>query len=401
MGLWWLVGRSAFAIYKRYVLLLAYLVVLLLTAGGAQQPAVVILQFGSLLAVVVFFIACMEGHLDVQGINLKAIQITSIALILICLGSLVLYEISPMSTFDLESESSDGVRRFRGLLGEPGELGSIAGVLLGLSLFASGGLLRRLIGVAVSVPCLYMTGSRTFWAAAVVAMTCTAIFYIRRKAVAVAIGLVSLTVVALLFMVGNVQVSSDTEARILRKDSLSNMSGRTKIWEAAYIRFFDRPILGYGFTQGHTAFEKSTTNELQVLQNDDSSSHGERKYDPTLHSGYIQALVDSGAMGAVLYMSIILFSIWYVLRYDTDRIFGTVLYSLVFISIANGGESIIFAASGFSSVFYWYNAVLAFSLRRAAEPLRIEALPPSYEPQPPPGRYPLLSTPRQPTPRVQ
>jgi O-antigen ligase len=402
VGGWWILAKSEFVIWKKYGLLLAYLGVLLLTAGGAQQPIAVLLQLGSLLAVIVFFISCMEGHPDVRELNPKAIRIASMALILVCLGSLVVYRISPMVTFDLTSEAYDGIRRFRGVFGKPAQMGAAAGVLLGLSLFSNDRLLFRFMGIAVSAPCLYMTGSRSFWAGAILAMMGTAVFYIKRKAIAVVIGLVSVAIVALLVMAGNVQISPDTEAKLLRKDSLENMSGRSKVWDAALVRFMDRPILGYGFSQGHTAFEESSEHALPELSaNADSAPNGGTKYAATLHSGYVQALLDSGALGFGLYVVMIIFSIWSVLRHDKKREFGTVLYALIFLSVSNGAESIIFTAAEFHSVFYWYAAVLAFSLPCAMESVREEHRTALPEPLPSSRRYPLLSSPPQPTTKVQ
>jgi hypothetical protein len=111
------------------------------------------------------------------------------------------------------------------LFGKLAQMGAAAGVLLGLSVFSSSGLLLRLIGIAVSAPCLYMTGSRSFWAGAVLAMTGTAIFHVKRKVVAVVIGLALVMAAVLLFMAGAVKISPDVQAKLLRKDSLENMSG--------------------------------------------------------------------------------------------------------------------------------------------------------------------------------
>ena len=85
----------------------------------------------------------------------------------------------------------------------------------------------------------------------------------------------------------------------------------------------------------------------------------------TLHNGYLQALLDSGAIGAALYVAVILSALGCFLFYDRDKRYASEFYGLLFLAIANLGETVIFGAAVLHGVWFWYLSVLALTLALA------------------------------------
>ena len=59
-----------------------------------------------------------------------------------------------------------------------------------------------------------------------------------------------------------------------------------------------------------------------------------------------------------------LLAFWRMMIRDRQRKYGAEMFSLVFLAVSNMGESVIFTAATFPSIFFWYTAILALSLRR-------------------------------------
>ena len=74
--------------------------------------------------------------------------------------------------------------------------------------------------------------------------------------------------------------------------------------------------------------------------------------------------MDSGTLGACLYLGVIGSALWRVFRYDYDRQYGAEMYCLVFFTLSNVTDTIIFGAAVSYEVFYWYVSVAALSLVR-------------------------------------
>lgn len=363
VGLWWTVTHINSPAYRKYAIFALYVGSLFLTIFESREPIQVLLQVLSLIAVTLFFFALIEHKPGKLFVHQGAFQTVTYVLIPVCLGSLLLYRLAPNAAIDhtVEGFSAENFMRFTGLFGKPGAMATAAGLLVGLSLFANISLITRLIGLAAAAPCLYLTGSRTFWVATLVASLITAMFHMQNKKT-----IAALTFVALILGGALVAVNSDIkkgfsskESIPLRTESIENMSGRTTIWLMALDRFWQRPWLGHGYTMGHHAFLGSTGGR--------GRNYGEQPdilqfKTFTLHNGYIQALLDSGAIGTMLYFSVIGVALWRIIARDRERQYPGTMYSLVFFAISNGGETVIFSAATFHAVFFWYVALLALSL---------------------------------------
>jgi len=356
VGIGWLVTRPLIRYVKRYWMVLAYLATLLLTASVSQRPLFVILQVMSVVAVVLFFIAYAESVTPDSDAFRWNRSIVATAFCLTCLASLALLMSRPQLVFEVTPEGN----RFRGLFSEPAMMGAASGLLLGLAVFGSLSCSVRIMGGLAAVPCLYLTGSRTSWGAAVAGLLVTSILYVKRKrAWTIAIAL-SGSLGVLMLIIADFHIAAETQSRVLRSESIGNLSGRTALWELALKKFWESPILGYGFTTGSDALTSSMSQTLSTA----FGVTGNSQHPFSLHSGYVQALLDSGTLGACLYLGVIGSALWRVFRYDYDRQYGAEMYCLVFFTLSNVTDTIIFGAAVSYEVFYWYVSVAALSLVR-------------------------------------
>jgi O-antigen ligase len=355
VGAGWILTRRSSELAKRYIWILLYLLTLAMTAVVSQRPFFVMLQVASLTSVIVFFIAYVESttaHPDVFRWNLLAVNC---AFFLVCVGGLLLLKARPELAFEVTPEGN----RFRGLFNEPAMMGAVSGLLLGLAAFGKMSRLVRISGVLAAMPCLYLTGSRTSWGAAMAALLITGAIYSTKKgtwmiglALAGIIGGISLVIL-------DIRMNSDTQSKVIRSGSIETLSGRTVLWDLALKKYRDSPFLGYGFTTGSDALASDMGDTLSAAFG--VSDRSQQKMF-SLHSGYIQALLDSGAIGAILYVAILILAIWGLWKHDGGRLHGAEMYSLVFFSISNVTDTIIFGAAVFYEVFFWYLPVLAMSL---------------------------------------
>jgi len=365
IGIRWLLAHRIETFAKQYALVLVYLATLSLTALVSQRPVFVILQVISLASVILFFIAYIESSrlsLDTVRWNLLTV---SCAFLLVCVGSLILLAARPEIVFEITPEGN----RFRGVFNEPAMMGAVSGLLLGLVAFGKISWFVRVAGALAAIPCLYLTGSRTSWGAAAAGLIITGVIHIRMKRawmIALAfvgiIGVLSLTIL-------DFRLNSDTQSKVIRSGSIGTLSGRTVLWNLAFEKYQDSPFLGYGFTTGSDALASDMGDMLSTAF---GVSDRSQQKTFSLHSGYIQALLDSGAIGASLYMFILGLAIWRLFKYDQKRLHGAEMYSLVFFGISNFTDTIIFGAAVFYEVFYWYLSALGISLGGLAQEISAE-----------------------------
>ncbi|HUK56211.1 MAG TPA: O-antigen ligase family protein [Nitrospiria bacterium] len=359
VGLYWLMTWGSADLPKRYALVFAYLALLLLTSVVSRRPLYVVVQTSSLIATILFFIAYIETQRKEIHKNKAALMMTALVFTAVCLASLILAYDRPQWVYESTREGY----RFNGLFGKAAMMGAASGILFGLSVLGRWNWPLRIAGLFVSLPCLYLTGSRTFWVAAVVALCVTAAFYFKHKRTWTTATIIFAAILPLMMAAADLRISSKEESQILREKSITNLSGRVTIWNVALAKFWNRPFLGYGFTIGADAFDNEAQG-LKVMKAPGTDAQHQRSFTPTLHDGFIQALLDSGALGAFLYVAIIGYALWALFKRDTARQYGAELYVLIFMSLSNVGETVIFSAAMYSGVLYWYIAIFAMSLRQ-------------------------------------
>jgi len=336
-----------------------YMTVLLASIPVVENPLYVGLQVLSLVAVVAFSYAYVGEASRNRQLTRQALRTMLIALTGICAASLLLRYWSPELAFEQTFEGP----RFRGLFSKPAMMGAAAGMLWGLGLFIRWHWPIRVLALSAAVPCLVLTQSRTFWAAAALATVASSVRYWRWRAVCSAAGVLA-TVAVLAIGIGigtQLRLAPLTESKLLRQDSIETFSGRTAMWTQALEQYWLHPWLGYGFTAGGQVLQEGDRKGLSTAFHQ-GPSHGSL----TLHNGYVQALLDSGAIGGALYLAVIVSALAAFLWYDRYKEYGGEFYCLLFLAVANLGETVIFGAGVLHGVWYWYLTVLALSLPRLA-----------------------------------
>lgn len=366
----WLAGHLSLPLLRRYWPPIGYLLALLLATYGTRDPGYVGLQILSLAAVVFFAITYFEVRNRRSApplANTTLIRTTVLMYGAIAWLSLVAALYWPSVAYqDINAGNIAGIQvRFRGLFSQAGMMGTAAGLLIVSSLFAVRRLLPKLILVVPGLMCLAMTSSRTYWVAAVAALGLTSLVYrkVRRLWVvgATGAGLFAIATAAAF----NIQFDTKAIGKVMRVESISNLTGRVQLWERAIEAFEAQPYLGYGFTAGATGLEVETGGGTFGGPEGLSSRAMGRT---TMHSGYVQSLLDSGVIGTIFYLAVIVLSIRSLYRYDRERRFPAEFAALVFLAVANMSEAAIYSASVFSSAFFWILAVFALSLSRVNRP---------------------------------
>lgn len=348
---------------SRYWPVLSYLLVLLFTAPFTPFPVFVLLQVLSLISAVMFAIAYFERQHAADRTTLM--QLTSYTVLtygVLIISSLALARLLPALAYDdmfIGAEAGYELR-FRGIFSNSPMMGAAAGLLVGLTSFYVTRWPLRLALVVPGLLCLALTQSRSFWVAALAAGGMTAwLYYPRlRNWIYACFGVVVLVVAIAL----SVKVDTSSVDRFARLNSVRTLTGRTALWQAALNSWSERPWLGQGFTLGGSVL----ADDRALARPQDPAAVSRR----TLHNGYIQSLMDAGLVGSFFYAMSFLTAIGRVIRYDFRRRYPEALYVLLFLSIANGGESVVYSGSNFPSLCFWVFAVFAMSLLPRGEGLR-------------------------------
>ena len=338
-----------------------YLAALILAVPQAEDILVVGFQVLAVMAIVAFSFAFLnEARLN-RRLTLHVARAMLVALTLVCLASLIVQYWHPDNAYEQTFEGP----RFRGLFSKPAMMGAASGLLLGLGLFVTWNWGIRILALVTAFPCLLLTHSRTFWVAAMVATGIAGFGYLRWRVVRSLAGVALIMVIVCLCLGIGSQLRLDSlkQSSLLRQDSIETFSGRTVMWKQALQQYWKHPWLGYGFTAGGMTLEERDRRGSSVVTLG-SPSQGSL----TLHNGYVQALLDSGGIGAALYAGVIISALICFVIYDRNRQYGGEFYCLLFLAIANLGETVIFGAGVLHGVWYWYLTVLALSLPSLVSP---------------------------------
>ncbi|MGA2842795.1 MAG: O-antigen ligase family protein [Steroidobacteraceae bacterium] len=375
-GLIYLIPNLSPGLLARYWPILMYLLTLLFAAPFTLFPGFVLLQILSLISAVLFAIAYFESGQDDQQGRLRLLVLSAIAIYgITAYASLAFTKLQPGLAYEaLFAGNATGYEmRFRGVFSKSGIMAAASGLLVGLAAIR---VKRWSLKVFLMIPgllCLALTQSRSFWLASLLAGSATTWLYFPRLRRWIYVALGAASIAASLALAFNISVDTSGVNSFARLNSISTLSGRTALWQAAYHGWSERPMFGYGFTLGGLGL----TN-LQAVSDDDDPTQYSRM---TLHNGYVQSIMDAGLVGFFFYLMAIFVSIRCILRFDKDRLFPEALYVLVFLSIANGGESVVYSGSVFQSLCFWVFAVFAMHLKAGRHSVPVHA--PSAEEMPP------------------
>ncbi len=372
------------SVFTRYWPMLLYVLVLLGTAPITDHPVFVLLEVGSLMSGVLFFLAYFESQPSLRELRMRVlVRWTMIAYGFAIVAALAALVLSPSLVYEslYAGDMLGYEHRFHGLFGKSAMMGAAAGLYIGFAALTIKGSGRKLLIMAPGLACLALTQSRTFWFAALVAGGATSWIYFRHlRTVIIGVAAI-LGLMATLFIAFKISVNTAGVENFTRLNTLSNLTGRTAIWQAAYDGWSRRPWFGYGYTLGGEALLGEGTPGKEIDPSELSRT--------TLHNGYVQSVMDSGLVGFVLYLAAMTIGIWRVIRYDTERRFPEALYAMLFLAISNVGESIIYSGSIFHSLCFWAFAIFAMGLKRL-QPSRSNATQPSPSPIPVANRLPNL-----------
>lgn len=363
----WLVRSWSDVRLSRYLLFFLYLAVLSATAAVSGQPVWVLLQVFSLACVFIFFIAFAEYFDDPGEARRLIFAVVGGAFAAACLAGIILYVLDPARTIDTTVDPW----RYKGAFNKPGCVAAAAGLLLLFAVFERWHPLLRLGAGLVAAANLLLSGSRSSMLAAAAAILVTLLIYSPRRlllagaAVGAALAFVYVDAAVDLSLPPSVQ-------KAMRLESVHTLSGRTDMWALGLEVLAGSPVLGYGFTVGSDAFSGM---RYQIIDQFGTSSNMV-KQGGLLDSGYMQSLMDSGILGITVYGVIILVSLFSAVRQPDRYVGAPILACLLFLAIANVGESLIFAGATPHSVFYWYLAILSARLLRSSpSPAVVASLP--------------------------
>lgn len=363
VGMIWILMNIDRVKWSKYTLLGMYLFVMFVSAYLSTLRGTAMIQFASLSSVLLFAIAVASSATREQT-NTAIVTTTFWAYLIVCVISLLLIKIAPGIAYQV-GDIAGGVR-FAGLFGRPGMMGAASGILVGIAFFGKFQRRRitdtvRIIAVLVGFACLILCGARTFWIGAVVALALTA--YLKGQINTRLI--IGFSVIALLgilvVQIADYTISEETKETTLRIESVSTLTGRTNIWGATFEALKASPFVGFGFGVSGDVLVDIGADSAYFLK-----SHARFRSNPTLHSGYVQAFGDTGYIGGILYSVIMLGTCVIYMRRIVATSHGAECFIIVMLAVANFAESIVFKASTWQSVLFWYLVVLGFTLREPA-----------------------------------
>lgn len=356
----WLLSNFSMGILRSYWPIFGYMTALLVATTGAASPEFVLLQLLSLSAALLFFIAYFENQHIAGGISTSTlINASTYLYAFVALISLVVMYTHPGIAYGSIDNGDAGIEhRFRGLFPKAGMLASAVGVTIGLIWFSNQKILLKFPIIAICAACLFFTLSRTFWIALAGGVLATYWIYSPQSRKKILFSLLAFVPLFVAFKTFDISVDL-SKAKFARTETITNLTGRVGLWEQGLKAFMQSPILGYGYTAGATGLNVMHGREAEAS----GVEAGRNVSKETMHSGYLQSLLDSGIVGTFFYLSILLVALSRLYRLDVNRQHRAEFFALVYFAIANITQNIIYSASVFDSLLFFALATFAMSLR--------------------------------------
>ncbi|HEU4778886.1 MAG TPA: O-antigen ligase family protein [Steroidobacteraceae bacterium] len=255
------------------------------------------------------------------------------------------------------------VPRFRGLMSEPASLGVAAGLLVGFAWAVLRNPLLRFPLVGLGLVSLVLTGSRTPLIAMLIAVLFVAA--VHKSAKTLFLAGTGVAVVVALGLAAGVQLDRGTVDRAVRANSLTNLSGRLALWQYGWELGRGQPVFGRGLTMGSQALAPDGST-MPAGGSSLANGHrdGREVARATFHNGYLQSYLDSGLMGALLYLLVVAAAGWRALAAEKTAESGMILYVMVFLAVSNLGQNAIQGPSTVYGVVFWLLVAAAATLPR-------------------------------------
>jgi O-antigen ligase len=364
----WVARHFTPALLARYWPLWGYLAALAVSTPGTADPLYVGLQVLSLAAVVLFFVAYFETRRRQRAADpaRTLLDATLLCYTVVVILSLVVSVLAPRIAYET---LYGGEVRFRGLFSKSAMIGSAAGLVVGIAWLRLTAWRHKAVPLVAGFACLALTQSRTFWIAALVAGVLTSWVYrcgSRKWALA---GLAAGVLAVLASAAFDLSYEAPGVGKIVRADSIANLTGRLTLWETGMRAFEKRPLLGFGFTAGSQGVDALDSGPVTGYRTPSASRDIGRT---TLHSGFLQSLLDSGITGTLFYAAAMWVALLRLLGRDAGHRHAAEFYALVYLLVANATQNVIYSASVYDSIFFWALAVFALGMPRAdAAPARL------------------------------
>jgi O-antigen ligase len=155
-------------------------------------------------------------------------------------------------------------------------------------------------------------------------------------------------------------MKNDWFMRVTRSYSLKGLNGRSYLWDQAQKGIGESPLIGFGLSMGATGMPE---NKLSDAWTSSEVSDPAQLSRVTFHNGYVQSVMDSGVLGTFFYIATMMVALFRLIA-DARKEYAPAFYAIVFLCVSNLGESVIYSAAMFPSLFFWSCAVFAMSLRR-------------------------------------
>lgn len=367
----WVLSNINLALMKKYWPVFGYLLVSLVSGLLSPIMETALIQTASLVAVLFFAIAYFELQSRRPGDPTDLyFNTTILAYAVVCSISLLMVKLNPSIAYGIVGQwvtNPEAAIRFRGIYPVSGMLGAASGLLAGFVLFRQGKWWWRAPVLGVGLACLALTQSRTFWVATFV--TSILIWWVYRPRYRKLLAAVTLGVGIMVVTVEMLGLNVDTRdlSKAARAGSVSTLTGRIPLWENAMEAFSERPFIGYGSTLGSYALEYGSDNTNASFSHE--KREGRSLSTETMHNGYFQTMLDLGLFGTFFYVMIFVTAIRRIYLRDKLRKYGAVSYAVVFMAIANMGESIVYSAAVSHSIVFWIAVVFALH-RFTPEPVK-------------------------------
>ena len=193
--------------------------------------------------------------------------------------------------------------RLKGFFSNANGLGLTCALLAPWPLVAAererGGRRAAAYGVVVALAGLaFLSGSRTGFGGVIIAVAVTQ--WLRRPSrVLVAFALLGCAVSVASLASKDLDLDEGVTAHIVRGDTMTRLSGRLPRWEAGLQQFASSPVFGYGYK----AASRMET-ELHVASGEGGVIRNITQEGQNLHSQPLEALVDLGVPGCVLFLGL-------------------------------------------------------------------------------------------------
>ncbi len=255
------------------------------------------------------------------------------------------------------------VRRFHGLMTDAPSLAIVGGLLVGFAWAVPRSPLVRFPLVALGLVIMVLTGTRGPFIAMVLAALAVAAVH-KSARMLLGAGVAAAAIVGV-FVAAGAHVDKATVDRAVRAESLGSLSGRLGLWQHGLELARNQPMFGSGLTMGSQVLAADSS-----IGSTGSASLANREVDAravarvTFHNGYLQAYMDSGLGGALLYLLVIVAAGWRALTAEKTVESGVILYVVIFLAIANMAQNAVQGPSTVYGVVFWLLVGAAAALPR-------------------------------------